>query len=204
MVDREEVKVLFEQASDLPADRRKRFLEKACNGDDDLRKEVESLLASHEGAPAFFNRLANDVLPDTVRNLSTSDMANTGPDPRIGTTVAQYEILERLGGGGMGVVYKARHATLDQFAALKFLPPHMSSDPGAKERFIFEAKAAFALDHVNICTVYDIGETDDGQLYIVMAYYEGQTLKRHISDASISVDRATDYVTQIAEGLDRL
>lgn len=201
MVDRAEVKVLFEKASELVADRRQRFLKRACNGNDELRAEIESLLASHDRAPAFFSRLAKDVLPDTVRKLSAGELTSSGSDSRSGTTIAHYEILERLGGGGMGVVYKARHTKLDHFVALKFLPPHLTEDSVAKDRLIFEAKSAFALDHINICTIYDIGETDDGQLYIVMAYYEGQTLSRQIKDGSISIDRATDYVAQIAEGL---
>ena len=94
----------------------------------------------------------------------------------VGQTVSHYQILEKLGHGGMGVVYKALDTKLDRTLALKFLPQDMSANDETKQRFIQEAKAASALDHPNICTIHDIGETDGGELYIVMAYYEGQTL----------------------------
>ena len=120
----------------------------------------------------------------------------------IGRTISQYRITEKLGGGGMGVVYKAHHTRLDRAVALKFLPPHLSADPDANVRFIREAKAASALDHTNICTIYDIGETDDEQLYIVMAYYQGQTLKYRLADG-LSIDESVEIAIQVARGLER-
>ncbi|MEE9169140.1 MAG: protein kinase, partial [bacterium] len=92
----------------------------------------------------------------------------------IGKIISQYKVLEKLGGGGMGVVYKARDTKLDRFVALKFLPPHLGQSEEEKQRFIQEAKAASAMDHNNICTIHDIDQTDDGQLFIAMAYYEGE------------------------------
>jgi tRNA A-37 threonylcarbamoyl transferase component Bud32/tetratricopeptide (TPR) repeat protein len=120
-----------------------------------------------------------------------------------GHTVAQYEIVEKLGQGGMGVVYRARDTKLDRTVALKFLPPHLSLDEDAKLRFVQEAKAASALDHTNICTIHDIAETDQGELYIVMALYEGQTLGYRLSEEDFSVDRCLSIGVQLARALER-
>src|SRR4030095_2205819 len=90
-------------------------------------------------------------------------------DPLVGGTVAQYEILARVGGGAMGVVYQARDAKLGRLVALKFLPQQWSHDESAKQRFVREAQAASATQHPNICTIHDIDTADDGQLFIVMA-----------------------------------
>jgi serine/threonine-protein kinase len=122
-------------------------------------------------------------------------------DPRIGKTVTQYEILAKLGGGGMGVVYRARDTKLGRFVALKFLPPQWSHDESAKQRFVREAQAASATEHRNICTIHNIEQTDDGQLFIVMTYYEGRTLKQKLEAGPLPVDEALDIAGQIAEGL---
>ena len=119
----------------------------------------------------------------------------------IGKTISHYKILEELGRGGMGVVYKALDTKLERTVALKFLPPHMSRDPEAMKRFVHEARAASALDHPNICTIHEIGETEDGQTFIVMAYYEGETLKDKIGRGPIEIGEALDIVYKIAEGL---
>jgi len=127
----------------------------------------------------------------------------------IGKTITHYKILEKLGGGGMGVVYKAEDTKLGRTVALKFLPPSFSSDEEAKKRFINEAQSASILDHPNICTVYEIGETEDlpdvagGKLFISMACYEGETLKDKIVKGPIEIDEAIKITLQICEGLEK-
>jgi eukaryotic-like serine/threonine-protein kinase len=119
----------------------------------------------------------------------------------IGQTVSHYKILEKLGGGGMGVVYKAEDTHLKRTVALKFLPAAFSLDPDAKARFRQEAEAASALDHPNICTVHDIDETADGQIFISMACYEGETLKKRIERGPLQLHDAIDIALQVARGL---
>ncbi|HSQ75157.1 MAG TPA: serine/threonine-protein kinase, partial [Bacteroidota bacterium] len=119
----------------------------------------------------------------------------------VGSTVSHYRILEKLGGGGMGVVYKAQDLKLDRPVALKFLPPDLTRDPDAKQRFIHEARAASALQHTNICVVYDIDETDDGQMFISMEYLPGETLKKKIERGPLKIDDAIQIAAQVACGL---
>jgi serine/threonine protein kinase/Flp pilus assembly protein TadD len=118
----------------------------------------------------------------------------------IGKIISHYKILEKLGEGGMGVVYKAQDTKLDRIVALKFLPQHLTSDPVEKERFVHEAKAASALNHPNITTIYEIDEFE-GQMFIVMEYCEGRTLKRIIEKETLSVRKVLDIGIQICEGL---
>jgi eukaryotic-like serine/threonine-protein kinase len=119
----------------------------------------------------------------------------------IGQTISHYKIVEKLGGGGMGVVYKARDLKLDRFVALKFLPPDLTRDPEAKARFVHEARSASTLDHSNICNIHEIGETDDGQMFIAMAFYDGETVRKKIERAPLKLDEALDIAIQVAGGL---
>lgn len=197
---RERLGELFERALALEPDERAAFLEAACD-DRGLRAELISLLASHATAPAFLERLAAHLLPDVLETLSVGVAS--------GQRVAgRYEIVERLGGGGMGDVYKALDRALDRPVALKFLPPFLSGDPAARARLQREAKAASALDHPNIAVVYDIGATepgsDDGEgagLFIAMAHYTGETLAERIGRGPLAVHRALDFALQIADAL---
>ncbi|UCE18629.1 MAG: protein kinase [Gemmatimonadota bacterium] len=121
----------------------------------------------------------------------------------IGENISHYKILEKLGEGGMGVVYKAEDTKLKRIVALKFLPPELTKDPEAKERFVQEAQAASALEHHNICNIHQIDETDEGQTFIVMACYEGESLREEIERGPIKLDEAIDIGSQIAQGLAR-
>ena len=121
----------------------------------------------------------------------------------IGETISHYRIIEKLGGGGMGVVYRAEDTRLGRDVALKFLPPELTRDPEARERFTLEARAASALDHANICTIYDIDETTDGRLFIAMGFYSGATLKARLATGGIEIDEAVSIARQIAAGLER-
>ena len=118
-----------------------------------------------------------------------------------GTTLGPYQIVSQLGQGGMGVVYTATDPRLDRRVAIKLLPPDLTREETAKQRFLQEAKAASALDHPNICNIHEINETPDGQLYLVMAHYEGETLKERIARRPLELDDAIDIAMQVGEGL---
>ena len=183
----EQIRRLFDELVEAGPEERVRRLGEV--EDAALRREVEALLRA-------FDR-ADDVL----RGLDEPTVAQAAGDAFAGTEVSHYHVLERLGGGGMGVVYKARDTKLDRTVALKFLPPYLSTDADAKARFIHEAKAASALDHPHIGTIYEIDETADGRLFIAMAYYPGETLKQKVARGPVPAAEAQGYAEQMAEGL---
>jgi hypothetical protein len=206
------VRELFEHLADLPADQRAGFLEQACGDDIRVRDELVGLLEESEMADAPFRELAHQSiwpaleslredpsqLEDWVEHLGASE---TERDLLLGKTISRFEVRERIGRGGMGVVYRAHDRILNRSVALKFLPPAMSTDTAAKERFIHEAKAASGLDHPNIAAIHEIGETEEGQLYIAMGYYAGKSLKTQLEDGPLSPSEVLDLALQLVPGI---
>jgi formylglycine-generating enzyme required for sulfatase activity/predicted esterase len=184
---------LLDQALERSPEDRAAFLDAACGGDPALRAHVERLLRAHGRADDF---LASPALETVARDI-TSDQ----PATIIGRTIGHYAVMSRLGAGGMGVVYLARDLRLDRIVALKFLPFHLTADEEQKVRFLREAKASAALEHPNIGAIHEIAETPDGQMFIVMGYYQGDTLKQRIQQGPLTVAEAADTAIQIAAGL---
>ena len=141
-----------------------------CGQDAGLRREVESLLAAHERS-GLVDQLAASISAPALWRARLQELDWQG------RSVAQYLVIEPLGAGAMGLVYRARDERLGRQVALKFLPSHLSTQSEAQQRFLLEARAAAALDHPNICTIHEIGTTSDGQLFIAMPLYEGETLQ---------------------------
>ena len=185
----DELQRLLTEVLDRSALERAPFLDSACAGRPELRQELTELLAASE---------RESPLDGSVASLLEPPKAEPA---REGMQVGHYQILERLGSGGMGVVYKARDLHLERTLALKFLPARLSSDAGAKERLRVEAQAAGALDHPNICTIHEIGETGDGQLFIAMSYYDGETVGARLERGAVAPDEAIGLAIQVAQGL---
>ena len=195
------VQPILDGAIDLADEEVPAYLDRECAADPTLRRDVERLLAAAKQdleRPGFLDRPVDRA---AALILTTPDAPADSPDPLApGQIVGPYRVVRRIGSGGMGVVYLAHDARLDRNLALKLLPPWLAADETARRRFTDEARAASALDHPNIATVYDIG-TGDAGMYITMAYYEGETLEARLRRGPRDVEEAWAIGTQLADGL---
>ncbi len=189
-----EIEDLYHRASALSPDRREEFLAQACAGDDALREEVESLLSCEQAAEPFMEIPA-------FRDLTAASGGGVQASTDLtGRTIGRYRIREKAGSGGMGVVYRALDTRLGRTVALKVLPPDVTADPERRSRFVREAKAASALNHRNIITIFDIDRAD-GIDFIAMEYVAGRTLQDIIAGKSLTVSDTMDIAVQIADAL---
>jgi serine/threonine-protein kinase len=179
-----DIEELYERARAMLPEERSAFLNEACQDDPRMARELRSLLEHGDAAEAFFEKLAGAVT-----------------SPAIGEQVSHYRLTGILGSGGMGTVYRAHDTRLDRIVALKFLPLWLSAVPKSRERFLVEARAAASLEHSNVCSVHEIGETTDGRPYIAMACYEGETLKERLRRGPLPPEEALQVALQVARGL---
>ena len=184
---------IFQSALELTPDVRAAFINEACAGDDALRHELEVLLAADGKASGFLNEpgyvVAAELLVESASPLW------------LGKSISHYQIISLLGQGGMGEVYRARDLKLDRTVALKILPADVATDAERLRRFVSEAKAASALNHPHVATIYEIGEAD-GVRFIAMEYVEGQTLAAKINGAPLAINEIVEIGSQIADALD--
>ena len=186
----ERTKEILEQALHLAAEDRQAYVESTCGADGDLRSEVESLIASYKEAGSQF---LNAAAPDVLQLVPPRTLAS-------GTKLGSYEIIELLGAGGMGEVYRARDSRLDRMVAIKVLPAAFSADGGRLQRFAQEARSASALNHPNIITIYELGQ-DGPTHYIAMELVEGKTLRELLGAGLLPIRKTIEIATQVAEGL---
>src|SRR6201988_3380323 len=186
----QQIKSLLEEALERDPSERDAFLDEACTGDSSLRAEVEALIDSHARSGDFIESPAYEVLADS---LTQTDLGS-------GTSICPYEIIRRLGAGGMGDIYLAEDTRLGRKVALKTLPEHFTKDADRVRRFQLEAKAASALSHPNIITIYEIGQVDQLH-YIVFEFVDGQTLRQRMTTAPLTIAEALQVASSVAAAL---
>jgi serine/threonine protein kinase len=195
----QEIERLYQAAVKLAPSERRPFLETACKGNPELLKEVQSLLIQEDEPTDFLERPAIDVLAKAMARASGAEMA---PDPiSLGLTIAQYQILEKIEGGNMGVVFKAWDTDLDRFVALKFLPEPFAANQESLQRFRREAQAASALNHPNICTVYTFGKFGH-RPFIAMEFLDGLTLKQRIAGCPLDLPTLLGLALEVTDALE--
>jgi len=188
----QQVNDLFHSALKHVPAQRADFLDQVCDGDQELRKEVESLISSHHNS--------DDLIEAYPIEAATRLIAEDRPDLTVGQRIGQYKILSLLGRGGMGEVYLASDSKLGRKVALRLLPSSFTQDRERARRFEQEARAASALNHPNILTIFDI-EKVEGSHFIATEYIEGQTLRQHFEERKLGLSEALEVAIQVASAL---
>ncbi|MGI9043458.1 MAG: protein kinase domain-containing protein [Gemmatimonadaceae bacterium] len=194
---RERLQTIFEDAIALPPSDRPGFASAASADDAVLEAELLSLIEAYGRNDAYFERLAGELVTPVIMAVVHEPDESFG----VGQAVSHYEVIEKIGRGGMGVVYKARDTRLGRTVALKFLPQRHAANPVARDRLLSEAQAASALDHPNIGVVYEIGETESERPFIAMAWYEGETLKDKVGRGKLSIPEILNVAAQLGSAL---
>jgi serine/threonine protein kinase len=190
----ESAEQLFGEALDMSADKRREFLDRTCRSQPELRRRVDALLEEHDRLEGFLSQ------PPLVPGNSPADAA-ASQGLLKGTRLGRYSVVELLGSGGMGEVYRAADTDLHRDVALKVLPPDTVGDADRVSRFRREARALAVLNHPNICTIYEIGE-HEGRVFIAMEFTEGMTLRQRIAHAPLDLDTALTLAIEMADALD--
>lgn len=192
MSDRDDAERIFCEALETPSAQRAKFLDLACGDDADLRRSVERLLSANDAVGSFLNA------PIIEQEMPTAALAIP---LRPGTSLGRYSIVQRLGGGGMGEVYKAKDEELGRFVALKFLPDDLANDPRALDRLKREARAASSLNHPNICTIYEIGRSGECT-FISMEFLSGETLRNLTSNRKMETNALLNIAVEVVDALE--